>query len=188
MHLLFNCPYCRKFLFKLPSMIIIIIDIMILINPYHCIYIYTCTNTTKLFTYSKIYMNKCITFLSVSIRAHAMTIDNAAAAKKKHDESQTTMQLRLPCKRFKNLLGGTKQTRKIAVTARISCSVVDRFSQCLNHSDTKSTLMYLWNKTSNAFKEEEVTPHFRGRPRCIYPLLPSLPASHQKNSLVDPAC
>ena len=27
-------------------------------------------------------MNKCIIFLSVSIRAHAMTTDNAAAAKK----------------------------------------------------------------------------------------------------------
>ena len=95
-------------------MIIIIINIMILINRYHCIYIYTCTNTTKLFTYSKIYMNKCITFLSVSIRAHAMTIDNAAAAKKRtHNESQTTMQLRLPCKRLKIFLAEQNEQEKL---------------------------------------------------------------------------
>ena len=84
------------------------------------------------------------------------------------------------------VLPSTSQLFVTRISFHSPCSVVDGVSQCLNHSDTKSTLMYSWNKTSNAFKEE--TAHFRGRPRCIYPLLPSIPASHNKNSLVDTAC
>ena len=57
-------------------------------------------------------------------------------------------------------------------------------SRNASNIQTRSLLMYSWNETSNDFKEE-ATAHFRGPPRCIYPLLPSLPASHTKNSLVD---
>ena len=57
--------------------------------------------------------------------------------KKKHNESQTTMQLRLPCRRLKIFLAEQNKRETIAATAKISCSVVDRFSQCLNHSQFK---------------------------------------------------